>query len=428
MGQPLAWEHVSGSRGIGEVIRRRRDRGNPGIRAGRLRPQVPEDASGRRAEAREHREDRLLGHAHSRGVVHRDVKPANIMFDHDGRVMLTDFGISKALQSASVLTGTGVILGTPHFMSPEQAKGHAVDGRADQYSLAVVGYRLLTGSLPFIGESVHTIMYRHIVEEAPRVSALRPDVPPYLSASIERALAKDPNSRYPTMEEFASDIWPEQAGSVEGKTPPKPFPKRSATPPVEHRATSAAPTTPLSAGRTHRATPPKRRTAFIGGILALALVGVAVAGYFVLQRRGAAPHNDQSQTSTVAPPVTQTPPTQPRETTATTSPAQNPPAPTESTTAKRPSPTRQPARRTTTPPPVVTQPPVDEGYLTIDSDPSGEVFIDGVDAGPTVLYKHAVKPGDHTVRIESPGYKTFTQRIQVIAGNEVSKRFSLIPE
>src|SRR5258706_92849 len=88
-----------------------------------------------------------LGHAHQRSVVHRDVKPANIMFDHDGRVMLTDFGISKALQAASGFTGTGMIIGTPHYMAPEQAKGGTVDGRADQDSLGVVGYRLLAGGL-----------------------------------------------------------------------------------------------------------------------------------------------------------------------------------------------------------------------------------------------------------------------------------------
>src|SRR5438132_290484 len=87
-----------------------------------------------------------LGHAHQRGVVHRDVKPANIMFDHDGRVMLTDFGISKALQAATGLTATGMIIGTPHYMAPEQGKGGAVDGRADQYSLGVVGYRMITGA------------------------------------------------------------------------------------------------------------------------------------------------------------------------------------------------------------------------------------------------------------------------------------------
>src|SRR5437899_12904145 len=97
-----------------------------------------------------------LAHAHYRGVVHRDVKPANIMFDHDGRVMLTDFGISKALQAASGFTGTGMIIGTPHYIAPEQAKGGTVDGRADEYSLGVVAYRMITGELPYTGDSVHT--------------------------------------------------------------------------------------------------------------------------------------------------------------------------------------------------------------------------------------------------------------------------------
>ena len=88
-----------------------------------------------------------LGHAHQRRIVHRDVKPANIMMEADGRVMLTDFGISKAVQgeAASQLTGTGTIIGTPHYMAPEQAKGLEVDGRADQYALAIVGHQILTG-------------------------------------------------------------------------------------------------------------------------------------------------------------------------------------------------------------------------------------------------------------------------------------------
>src|SRR2546428_8986004 len=89
-----------------------------------------------------------LGHAHQRGVVHRDVKPANIMFDHDGRVMLTDFGISKALQAATGFTATGMIIGTPHYMAPEQAKGQAVDGRPAQHPLAATGYPMLTDPLP----------------------------------------------------------------------------------------------------------------------------------------------------------------------------------------------------------------------------------------------------------------------------------------
>src|SRR3954466_8258511 len=101
-----------------------------------------------------------LGHAHQRKIVHRDVKPANIMLEGDGRVVLTDFGISKAAQGSSHLTGTGAIIGTPHYMAPEQAKGLEVDGRADQYALAIVGHHILTGKLPFDG-SAHSILYKH---------------------------------------------------------------------------------------------------------------------------------------------------------------------------------------------------------------------------------------------------------------------------
>ena len=92
-----------------------------------------------------------LGHAHKRGIVHRDVKPANIMLESDGRVVLTDFGISKALDGGSALTGTGNIIGTPHYMAPEQAKGLEVDGRVDQYALAVVGHQILTGKAAIRG-------------------------------------------------------------------------------------------------------------------------------------------------------------------------------------------------------------------------------------------------------------------------------------
>src|SRR5205814_9861778 len=165
-----------------------------------------------------------LGHAHQRGVVHRDVKPANIMFDHDGRVMLTDFGISKALQAATGLTATGMIVGTPHYMAPEQGKGAPVDGRADQYSLGVVGYRMITAELPFSGDSVHTIIYKHIYEEPPLASTKRSGIPASLTVAISRALAKEPDQRFPTMEDFATAVWPEQpvASPARSRGPARP--------------------------------------------------------------------------------------------------------------------------------------------------------------------------------------------------------------
>src|ERR671920_2222097 len=152
-----------------------------------------------------------LGHAHQRGIVHRDVKPANIMLEADGRVILTDFGISKAAQSSSHLTGTGAIIGTPHYMAPEQAKGLEVDGRADQYALGIVGHQLLTGKQPFDG-SAHSILYKHVFEPPPPVLNLRPDLPRDLCAALERALAKEPEQRFATMEDFARAVGGERRG------------------------------------------------------------------------------------------------------------------------------------------------------------------------------------------------------------------------
>src|SRR5216117_1012746 len=231
-----------------------------------------------------------LGHAHSRGIVHRDVKPANIMFDHDGKVMLTDFGISKALQAASGFTGTGMIIGTPHYMAPEQAKGATVDGRADQYSLGVVGYRMITGELPYVGDSVHTILYKHIFEEVPSAAAKRSDAPPFLTTAISRALSKEPDQRFATMEEFATAVWPEQpvatpkAGAAKShRRPPPPARKASADAPTE---VTSAPTTPIPrAGMTIPAEKKKRSN--IGMVVgALVLVAAGVGGYLALGRKG----------------------------------------------------------------------------------------------------------------------------------------------
>jgi serine/threonine protein kinase len=153
-----------------------------------------------------------LGHAHRRHIVHRDVKPANIMLEDDGRIVLTDFGISKALEGTTQLTGSGTIIGTPAYMAPEQAKGREVDGRADQYALAIVGHRALTGKLPFEGDP-HSILYQQVFEPPPSVLERRPDTPRDLRLALERALAKDFTARFSSMEEFAASVSGERAAS-----------------------------------------------------------------------------------------------------------------------------------------------------------------------------------------------------------------------
>lgn len=136
-----------------------------------------------------------LDHAHVLGVVHRDIKPENILIDRaSGRALVTDFGIARVAE-AKPLTATGQVLGTVHYMSPEQISGEAVDGRSDLYSLGVVAFRALTGRLPFDNESASAVLVAHVVKAPPRVRDVAPSAPPLLAELIDRTLAKDPNAR-----------------------------------------------------------------------------------------------------------------------------------------------------------------------------------------------------------------------------------------
>src|SRR5258706_11248838 len=144
-----------------------------------------------------------LGYAHRHGVIHRDIKSANIMLDEDGRAVVTDFGIAKVVQ-AEGLTMTGVTVGTPTYMSPEQCETRDVTGASDQYSLGVVAYEMLTGRLPFLGESTMAVMYAHFNERPRPVAELRPDCPPHLGAGVMRMLEKDPARRWPGMDDVVA--------------------------------------------------------------------------------------------------------------------------------------------------------------------------------------------------------------------------------
>lgn len=146
-----------------------------------------------------------LAYAHRQSVVHRDIKPANIMYCADtDTVKVTDFGIARITDSSK--TRTGMVLGTPSFMSPEQLAGKKVDGRSDLYSLGVMLYQMLVGLLPFRGESMAELMYK-IANEAPiDIRVIRPELPQQLSLIVARALSKLPQARYQTGEEFAADL------------------------------------------------------------------------------------------------------------------------------------------------------------------------------------------------------------------------------
>jgi serine/threonine protein kinase len=304
------------------------------------------------------------------------VKPANIMLDEDGRVVLTDFGISKAVRGSTELTTTGTIIGTPHYMAPEQIKGREVDGRADQYALAVVGHRALTGKLPFDGDP-HSILYQQVFEPPPSILARRPDAPGDLRLALERALSKDSRTRFPTMEEFAASVSGERAHSLhsESTTVVRPAIK------APERATS---------GGDHGA----------GVYVALGTVAMVVgAALFGIPKLQTA--------------------------------AERPPSVSRSPVASRPEPRRS------TPPVTAARPQsgrsrgtgklrvTELASLNVRSTPQGVLYVDGVRIGLTPISNHRLTSGTHRLRVEQKGYRPVSETIVVKGARPVTRRYAL---
>lgn len=203
-----------------------------------------------------------LDYAHARGVIHRDVKPQNVLLDERGRVYLADFGIARDTEGVSLLTGTGAIQGTPEYISPEQVTGAKVDARADIYSLGVLAYQCMTGGVPFEAPTPVAVLMKHVQDEPPRPSATV--VPPPIQEPLMKALAKDAAARHASAGEFAIAL--EQAHR-EMTTPPM-----TASRPRVRSAT--APT--LRPGR-NRAVPLSGPVIwFVAAALVLWILGVAI--------------------------------------------------------------------------------------------------------------------------------------------------------
>jgi serine/threonine-protein kinase len=146
-----------------------------------------------------------LDAAHAEGVVHRDVKPGNLLLDRDGNVHVADFGIASAAGMDS-MTKTGTVIGTAGYLSPEQAQGDRASPASDRYALGIVAWELLTGNRPFEGDTAAAEAAAHVHAEVPRISEARPDLPPELDGVFDRALAKDPDARYASAAEFVADL------------------------------------------------------------------------------------------------------------------------------------------------------------------------------------------------------------------------------
>ncbi|OPY57187.1 MAG: Serine/threonine-protein kinase PrkC [Pelotomaculum sp. PtaU1.Bin035] len=217
-----------------------------------------------------------LEHAHESNIVHRDVKPQNILITRSGRAKLTDFGIARGA-TAATLTQTDAIVGSVHYLSPEQARGEVAGPRSDIYSLGIVLYEMVAGSLPFQGDSPISVALKHIQDEPPRLSSLNPAVPLRLEKIVARAMAKDPAGRYETAGQMAADL--EETTGVE-------FKETSRFAPVDEFATRVLPTVRRPAGDVrpaeHERTNKKRRSSWLwAALIIIGLLGAGAAAYML---------------------------------------------------------------------------------------------------------------------------------------------------
>ncbi|MCC6567244.1 MAG: protein kinase, partial [Chloroflexi bacterium] len=159
-----------------------------------------------------------LDYAHAQGVIHRDIKPQNVMFNNQGQAFIVDFGIAKLISGSTNLTHSGMAMGTPSYMPPEQWASKELTPAADQYALGIMTYQLLSGRLPFEAETPLQVMYKHMNDQPTPISTFRPDIPPALLLVIDRALSKDYHQRFPNCTQFAQAFGAAVSGTQAGST------------------------------------------------------------------------------------------------------------------------------------------------------------------------------------------------------------------
>jgi serine/threonine protein kinase len=376
---------------------------------------------------------------HHADVVHRDLKAHNIMRDARGVVRVMDFGIAKALgMSTGGATLTGQIIGTPEYMSPEQARGDQIDFRSDIYALGIVVYEIFTGSVPFRGETPIATLFKHI-QDPPPIEG-RQGIPPRLVPILQRALAKDPKDRYQSASAMAAALregYEEEMAHGAQATAVLAVP--TLVPPTIVARRPPASVTATHVPRTPTAVDPPRRTGAIvaGSILALAvMIGIALA---VLRARGGTPVVAPSpavmaaaspeSTPSVAPPPTTTPATVPSAPAVVVS-SPSPIVPSPFPPHPRPSPVLA-ARGERLPTPAPAAPPATTaatGTVRIRVLPWADVEVDGELRGTTPLRPLTLRAGDHVLRFRHPDFRPLIKRITLRGDETLSVEVDLARE
>jgi serine/threonine protein kinase len=349
-----------------------------------------------------------LSYAHRQGIVHRDVKGANIMVDRDGRVMVTDFGIARAMEDAS-LTATGSVVGTPFYMSPEQCAAKRIGPQSDQYSLGVVAFQMLTGFVPFNAETLPGIMHHHFYTPVPDLAASRHGVPAALMTIINRALSKKADHRYPTTEAMLEaleavpfsaedrrqgedDLRTLARGGLLLRIEADPLP--AMLDPTRGTPTGSVPILPI---KRQRADWRLAAAAIILGAAGVAWGGAALRG--------------TGRSPAAVPPVSAVAPHEPESLPDAAAATRT------SGGAIAPAPGRVAETGAAGPvtPTVVT--PARPGMIRARAYPvDAEIIVDGQSLGKGVVLDAQVPSGRRKLRVRAPGYADFDSTIVVVAG------------
>ncbi len=371
-----------------------------------------------------------LDYAHQKGIVHRDIKPANIMIAADGTAKITDFGIAK-ITASEQFTMTGSIVGTPHYMSPEQVQGQAVDGRSDQFSLAVIAFEMLTGEKPYTGEHLTTVVYKIVAEDPVPPHRLNPTLSGPIDAVVRKGLSKKPEARFRTCQEFVEALEKACAATKGWQAMPR---GGSANAPTLTEAPKPAVTLPPARRPARREpvtgeTVVRRRSGFVPFLMAI-LVAAALlalidwqywawsgsrgvgrsAGKSAVQPPAAADQTAASLPGTANPDEAKPSPLPP--------PAEDPAKPGETSpsagTASKPTvKTSEPTRK------VVPAPIPDQAQpIQVISSPAGATaFLDGHrSTACTTPCSLTATPGQHTISVSLSGYQMEHRDVEVGTG------------